>query len=94
MPRHAWPNRARPVEQMAGSAMPSPASICDQMNQPACLLCTVAELLLRLMCPVCLVAVRALGELARDIELSPRKVRTVCVRSRQSCVRHQCAASG
>ena len=93
MPKHALPTRARPEEQLAESAMPSAARICDQTDRPACFLCTVAELLFRLMCPVCVVAARALGELARDIELCPRKVRVVCVRSRRSCVRQQCTAS-
>ena len=93
MPGHALPIRARPVEQLARIVVASAARICDQTDRPACFLCTVAELLLRLMCPVCVVAARALGELARDIELCPRKVRVVCVRSRRSCVRQQCKAS-
>ena len=64
---HASPIRARPVGPWAGSALPSAASTRDQDDGFACLLCTVAELLLRLMSPVRLVAARALGELAHDL---------------------------
>ena len=56
--------------------MPSAASTSDQSDELSCLLCTVAELWPRLICPVRLVAARALGELEHD--LGPGLAERVC----------------